>query len=133
MRKTWEKNWKIDIKFGVFISKRLERGWKVLVWEKVRALCNKKLPNRKKKQTWKFTKTLNSVMKEETWKKTPWEDFQEVFCEVRRLLKSLKAHYILEAFRNVFGSLNQIWETCISKPRSEKLSYPKTFKWLQKE
>ena len=33
----------------VFLSsKRLERGWKVLVWEKVKTLCNKRLPNGKK-------------------------------------------------------------------------------------
>ena len=36
------KNW-------VFLSsKRLKRGWKVLVWENVRVLCNKRLPNGRK-------------------------------------------------------------------------------------
>ena len=31
----------------------------------------------KKNKTWRFTKTLKCVMKEETWKKTPSKDFQE--------------------------------------------------------
>ena len=53
--------------------------------ESVRALSNKRLPNEKKNQKQRFNKMLRSVMKEETWKKTPSEDFHEVFHEVRRL------------------------------------------------
>ena len=55
------------------------------------------------------------------------EDFQEVFLEVRRLPGSLLVHYILEDFREDFFE-SQIQ---ISKTRSEKHAYPKTFYWLQ--
>ena len=93
----------------MFLSlKRLERGWKVLIWERVRALCNKKLP-KKKIKTWRFTKTLKSVMKEETWKKTPSEDFWEV-----RLL----VHNILEDSEKTSQKSFRVWY------RSEKPAYP---------
>ena len=42
----------------------------------------------KENQTWRFTKTLRSIMKEKTWKKTPLENFQEDFQEVFHEIRS---------------------------------------------
>ena len=70
---------------------------------------------------------LKYVMKHETWEKTPLENFQEVFHEVRSLLM----HYILEDFQEdfpeVFQNQIQILKTYISIPISEKPAYLKTF------
>ena len=71
-------NRKIHIKFGVFKSNRLEWVWRVLVWEKVRTLYNKKLPNEEKSDIRTYQnaqKNPDDFLEVQT---TLSEDFQEL-------------------------------------------------------
>ena len=114
VRKTWDKKWKIHIKFSVFKSKILEWVWRVLVWEKKYELYATKGYQMKKNQTYKLTKTLRSIMKgrygRRLRQKTSWKSSgrlhgsrMEVFLP--RSLPNLKNLHIQI----------QIWKTCFSK------------------
>ena len=67
-------------------------------------------------------------------KKSDMEIYQNAqFCYERANMEENSVRRFQEVFREVFRSLTHIWKTCIFKPWSEKLAYPKTFRWLQKE
>ena len=68
------KKMKIDIKFGVLKFKEIRQRLESVSLGKCKSFMQKDVTKWKKNQTWKFTKMLNSVMKEQTWKKTPLED-----------------------------------------------------------
>ena len=104
---------KIDINFDVSKSKR------VLVWEKSKSFTQPEIPKWKKKTDMKIYKHAQICYERENMEES----------SAKRL-----PHNILENFREdfskVFQNLTQIWKNCISKPRCEKPTYPKAFKWL---
>ena len=83
-------NRKIHIKFGVFKSNRLEWVWRVLVWEKVRTLYNRKLPNEEKSdiKTYQNAQICN--------KRERHERRLRQTTSSGRLPRSRLAHYILD-------------------------------------
>ena len=124
----------------ILSSKKLEKkGWKVLVWENVRPLCNKRLPNEKKNKHKDLPKRSDLLWEsrherrlcQKTFRKSSMksEDFQEVFHEVRRLNIFRK---LPRRLPRSFPESNPNLKINISKLISEKHTYLKTFKWLQK-
>ena len=72
----------------------------------------------------------------ETWENTSLEDFLEVVWKTSWMSSGRPPGCRLEDFLQVVWKSSstevfQIWKTCISKSRSEKPAYPKTFKWLE--
>ena len=88
--KDMRQNWKIHIKFSVFKSKRLEWGWRVLVWETSKNFIQQKVTKWRKIRHKNLPKRSELLWKGETWEKIPSDDSSG------RLPESRLTHYILD-------------------------------------